>query len=111
MVDAKIDMLRMELEDKLAMIKVRGVGGRGGAGGGAVGMRREERESGPRAFVRCAPVASFASSLSPILPPQNATFGVKDMAEDKVVGLVNITAGLKGEVADKIEGVMTGFKN
>ena len=88
-------------------------GGRAGRGGRwrGGGEKRRERESGPRAFVRCAPVASFASSLSPILPPQNATFGVKDMAEDKVVGLVNITAGLKGEVADKIEGVMTGFKN
>ena len=74
MVDAKIDMLRMELEDKLAMIKVRGVGGRGGAGGGAVGMRREERERAGRerlCVVRPSPhsLPPFPPSSPPRTPP------------------------------------------
>ena len=77
MVDAKVDMLRMELEDKLAAIMVRG--GRGaGRGGWAWGEREREVR-----WWWCTPApAARAHSqrfLSPLSPPrtQNKTADIK----------------------------------
>ena len=71
MVDAKVDMLRMELEDKLAAIMVRG--GRGaGRGGWAWGEREREVR-----WWWCTPASAARAHsqpfLSPLSPPEHRT--------------------------------------